>query len=100
MAKAYSIAYNPLRHPKSWELRLHEKARVSGSDFTIQQIPKQELINTGLGEQCKSKPYQSKESGKETVKERVGTAGLELRGDEQTACRDTIETAWRGQLQG
>lgn len=49
MLKAYVTAYNPLRHPKSWELRLHEGVRVSGSGFTLQQISKQVLISTGLG---------------------------------------------------
>lgn len=50
MLKAYVTAYNPLRHPKSWELRLHEgRGRVSGSGVTLQQISKQVLISTGLG---------------------------------------------------
>lgn len=95
MVKACSTEYNPLRHPKSWEVRLHEGVRVSGSGFTLQQILKQVLVSTGFGKQLRNE-LPLKGAGRE----RLGRSALELRGDKGTACRETIRTACRGQPLG
>lgn len=69
--KALATAYNPFRHPKSGELKLHEEGRISDSGLTLQQILVQVLLNPGFGKRFRNElPFVG------TCRERLGGSGL------------------------